>query len=332
MLAYSVDELAFLGIDNIKLEDIDGFDDLLSNIMKKAVDFIVENDLMNGYSKISVSSNRIKGRIDIDKTIRSGRDNVGEIVCSFFEFNIDNYYNQIIKKVARLLNNYGNINNNSRAILTSIDETFIGVRDISLEDIDFVSIDYDELSYWYKPAIVASKIVMENLIGMDEDGEDLLYNLEDEDRLWRIFEKFTRNLYIEEFTGGKTTAPIYKTGFRENRLDILIECKDHAIVVDTKWYNSKNKSSNRVNNEREVLDYLVSYVENERTNGREITRKLVGVVLYAQTDVKLEWINRIQNRCIEEVNFIIKEDTINLNQNFECIKKDLLMMIDAIIK
>lgn len=328
MLVYAIEEIAYMNPDNIEVESLESIDDLLAAMMSKSIELLNKNNFLNDYTPTIETSNRLRGKILIQKSYQNGSIAIDKIAYKYYKFNIDSYYNRIIKSATTVLLTYGTITNKSRRILNSLIEQFDRVSDIEVYEIDFQDIEYRELPFWYKPAMITSKLILDNLIGKDKAGEVMLYNLDDETRLCYIFERFVRNFYMEEYTGGVTTQPVYNTEVRNNELDMLVENNKVALVIDTKWYNSRNVKSNRVNNEREVWDYMTSYMENEEKEGRAISKEVHGVVLYGQTEANLDVLNRVQ---VRKDKYRIHEKTINLDQDFESIKNDLISLVDEFL-
>ena len=336
MLAYSIEELAHLDINKIKLERIDSIDDLLVELMNKSIELLKENNFLNDYTRYTASSTQPRGRLMVADSHKNGDIQKGKIIHQYSKFTIDSYFNQIIKCATRKLYTKGNIGNRAKATLVNILDDLVEVTDIDVKEIDMADLDYNDLPVWYKPAIVTSKLIIDNLTGKDKAGEVYLYDLPDEERLHRIFEKFVRNYLKREYKRAHTTSPIYelKDGVRED-LDILLEDDETAVIIDCKWYN---KTMNRKANRAQVQAYGDAYIEYHilKSSGsgsdseKEVNdgKKMYCTVLYAET---------IENKEIyksgQKVNekFIL-ERTINLNQDFQGIKTDIVNIVDKILE
>lgn len=334
MLVYAIKELEHLEPDEIDVESFTGVDDLLTAMMHKALDILNKHNYLNEYNKITVESDKPKGRLLIEESYRTGAIARGKLVHTKFEFNIDSLQNRIIKSaIAELMKN-GTLGEYYRAINARTYESMTEIRDIKLSDVQFNKLDMTYIPVWYRPALAVSKLIQENLMGLDKSGYIRLYNLSNEDRLHYIFEEFVRNYYKEEYTQAKTTRPYYNHKGDVNKLDILMEKGNTAIIIDTKWYNSRNIQANRNANFREVMDYMILYLENlEITRGlmhddlKEIN--LSGLVLYGRTDLNCSVLNTTRPRNLRhDIEYEITEHTIDLNTEFENIKRSLNSLAD----
>lgn len=331
MLAYSIEELAYLDINKIKLERLDSIDDLLVELMNKSIELLKENNFLNDYTRHTASSTQPRGRLMVADSHKSGDIQMGKIIHQYSRFTIDSYFNQIIKCAARELYAKGDIQSRGKATLANILDDLVEVTDIEVNEINMVDLDYNDSPVWYKPAIVTSKLIIDNLTGKDKAGEVYLYDLPDEERLHRIFEKFVRNFLKKEYKRAHTTSPIYelKDGVREE-LDILLEDGETAVIIDCKWYNT---TMNRKANRAQVQAYGDTYIEYHtikasRTKGEmETDGKLYCTVLYAETadNKKIYKSGQLVNEKY------ILERTINLNQDFQDIKDGIVNIVDKIL-
>jgi 5-methylcytosine-specific restriction enzyme subunit McrC len=331
MLTYAIDELAYMKIGDAEIDDCKTLDELLAALMIKAIELLYKNNYLNDYNRITGITDKVKGTILIDKTYNSGVIALGKVYCKYFVLNINSKPNIIIKSAITCLLRHGEISRERRFILNNIVEDLNNVADIDAMELDFEDLEYYLLPDWYKPAIVVSKLIVKNLLGMDKFGKVRLFVLDDEERLKYIFEEFVRNFYMQEYKDGKTTQPVYKVSeTSKNKLDMLIENDKRALIIDTKWYQSKNIYNNRRANIREIIDYIISYKENEVDTRKET----FGVVLYARTNANANVLNEEELRSLgkDYGECLICERTLDLNQEFEDIKNDLKDLADEFLE
>lgn len=332
MLTYAIDELDKLDIEDINTENRETLDDLLSEIMIQSVKLLREKDYLSEYNKVIKTGDKPKGNILIKKSYQTGDYGKGKIVYSYNELNMNSKENKLIKSSIKLLLRFGRgISKERKFGLSLILDEMHQVDEV--EDIEELlkDIDYINLPYCYRPSITASRLIIENLLGWDRHGSQRLLNTDDRHRLAIIFEKFIRNFLKIEYTNGVTTRPTYRlTGSnRINELDILVENKSIAVVIDTKWYQSKNITNNMNANIRQVTDYMLSYKENEKT-GQD--KDVYGLVLYAMTDANKELMRNPEPRNLPGYGvFMALEKATNLDQDFEVIKEDIVKILDEIL-
>lgn len=335
MLTYAVDEIPHMKIGDVDMEKCKSLDDLFAALLCKALDFLKSNKYISSYNKVRKSTDKPHGNILIQQSYNSGDIAYGKLCCEYFELNINSRYNIILKSTIECLIEYGKgISNKHLISLNQTLEELNTVKSVELMDIDFDSIDYKDITEWYKPAILVSKLIAKELLSKDKEGKSKLFRLDENDRLRYIFEKFVRNFYNIEYKNGITSHPVYEVAdSRKNNLDMLVECDSSAIIIDTKWYESKNYKNNRVNNIREVLDYAISYKEHETELGCTNRRLVYCILLYAKTGENSNILTRREVRSFgnDYGECEISEKTIDLNQEFTQIKTDLIRLIDNTI-
>ena len=332
MLTYAIDELAYMKPDDSDIEKYKSLDDLLASLMCRSAELLYENNFLNDYNKIGRATDRPRGNILMQETYDTGAYAIGKIYCENFELNINSLANKVIKSAARCLMRQGkDLSIGSILGLRRLVDELNYVNSIEGTNLNIEDLEYVDLPDWYKPAVVVSKLILDELLGKDEDGISRLFRLNDNQRLKYIFEKFVRNFYrIEYRYKAKTTKPVYTLeGGRQHRLDILLESENKAVIIDTKWYEGI-AGSNRSGNISQVYDYIGSYKENESLRGMGKKRRTTGIVLYAMTEDNKSKLNRIERRTMGKDlgSFHIYEKTINLNQEFDGIKKDLIKLVD----
>lgn len=330
MLAYAVEELARAKIGNIDFESCKSLDDLLAALMCNAIQLLNSNNYLSEYNNVRDITDKPQGNILINESYDTGEYAHGRLVCEYFKLNINSIQNRVIKSAIQYLAIYGKgISKVRKAKLLQAIEDLHDVDVIDREDIDLSEVSYEDLPDWYRPAIVVSRMIIEEMISTNRDGNGRAIKLDDVTRLKYIFEKFVRNFYIKEYNKARTTRPVYKvSGSGPNKLDMLLENDSTALIIDTKWY--ERESYSRKANERQALDYAISYREHER-NG--VRRRVEYIVLYATSIADYnETHGRSVKRDIGNDYGVLNiyEMGLNINQDFEQIKSDLISMADKI--
>lgn len=322
MLTYAIDELGFMQLGDIETEDCGSLDNLLASIMCRAMELLERNDYLREYIKKQDIIDKYRGTLDIQKTFGTNAHMESKLCCNYFELNNDNIYNQIIKKALSILNTRGSkISLDRHIIIKRHLEELSEISEVEIDNVNLGELEYSDLQPWYRTAISASKLVIEQLLGMDKEGNYLLLELSDDERLNYIFEKFVREFLQLEYDKAETTDPVYNTESGRKMLDILMECRTKALIIDTKWYSKT--SHNKQSNNRELLDYGETYSSLERGN-----RTLNCLILYAKTEEKIRLARPNTRFAGEEKEFTIYECIIDLNQEFDKIKKDLIEIVE----
>ena len=323
MLIYTIEELKHVDMDNKNCKSID---DLLASMICKSIELLYQNDYTalqdtGENTKISGYSSKI--------ALESGKSHT-----EYNESNINSIHNIAIKSAVNCLITYGkNISKHHRAYLAKVIDDLEAVRDTEAIEIDYNDIDNDELTAWYKATILVSKIITAQLLGKDKSNSSRLFRLDDNERIKYILEEFIRNIYKTEYKDGETSSPIYKLYNRRNSLDIMIENKSTILIINTKWYESSKIKYTRANNEREVTEYITSRKEYETSAGL-ISKETFGMILYNRTDGNEKVLNTDEVRSLgsDYGKCTICERTINLNQEFSDLKRDLINLANEFIK
>ena len=325
MLTYAVDGVAKMELGDVVIEKCNTLDDLFAGIMCRAMEVLEANNYLREYTEKRESIDRLKGRLDIKQTFGTSTYAEGKLHCKFFELNNDSIYNQIIKRALTSLITYGKgINEDRYAKLLRYIEDLSDVRDSEIDEVDLIEIDYESIPIWYKAAILASKLVIENLLARDEDGNYLLLELNDEERLNHIFEAFVRTFLQLEYKKARVESPYYLTDSGKKKLDILVEKMDEALIIDTKWYS--DITNNKQSNNREMLDYGETYTSIARGH-----RKLNCLIIYAKTIDKVKLAKPDVRFAGEAKEFTIYEDVLDLDQEFDKIKRDIIAKVEKFI-
>jgi len=168
---------------------------------------------------------------------------------------------------------------------------------------------------------------------IDESSGDYKFKdfLRDEKAMARLFESFVRNFYkIEQSEFNVKREDIKWKFVAENETDlsmlpimstdISLQSSSRKIIIDTKYYKEALKArftQEKINSGN--LYQLFSYLKNQESES-EITKSCEGILLYPAVESNFSF-------CYNYENHRIRIMSINLNQDWHYIKKDLLDII-----
>lgn len=338
MLCYAVDELAYFRLDESRLDNIRGIDDLLATILVNALDIWSDDSILRDYKDINICTDRIAGRIDFVKSYQTGSIANGMLHCGLSRLNEDTEYNQIIKfAIQTILYNGDDVKTETHVKLLNYFNNFLHVTNIDYSQYRLFDINTSELPTSYRPVIAASRIVIDNMLISDEiinepnERPEMLFQLDDSERYSRIFEKFVRNFYKKEYDATVSTPAYQMEGIDDNgnicvsgwdKPDIVLTKGNRTLIVDTKWYlNSHNESANR----HEIESYIDSFYR-FTPNSKEYN--VSGIILYANngSTKSKDYIKPKTENISRKV--IIYQRTIDMNCDFDNIKRQLIDLID----
>ena len=347
MLMYAIDELRGVQLRKIDSEEFKPLNNLYASILNTSMLYVLNSGILQEYKKFHEYTNKPKGKINIASSIKSNNYQKGLIECSYFRLNIDNSLNRVIKLAIRILLKYNNGISKDNISNLKLSVSFLTkVSDVVPKEIDFDNIDTKNLGLEYKTAFYMSKLIIEEFMAKENGSNRRIIEMEDTERMHRIFEKFVRNYYIVNYSnrhikiGAKqfSVRSTANTIYNKSITDITIENKqtDKIIIIDTKWYkevlNEKNKLDSE--NQRQIKEYVRDYKDEYGNDNTYIT----GILLYAKpnTDIDIVYTENgylpLENRNTGNEYARIYTKVIDLEQQFSEIEKKLGQIFEEYIK
>ena len=331
MLAYAFSSLKTDDFKSIETEKFNNISELLATILNKSVNLLIKRGFFKSYKEEEFCSSNIRGKINISKSIarKSFLKKRVFFVSDIFTENIK--LNQIIKTTLFNLVN-SDITNKLKNELKNSLKYFENVDFLNLKNVRW-TFKYDRNNNFYEMIMTVCELIYRNLLQTEVPGKYKTVQYIDESSLPKLYEKFVLQFYKKEVHQVKTNASQiswnldndYSYMLPRMRSDITIEYKDKVLIIDTKFYVKSNqeyysKKTYHSNN----LYQIFTYVKNKQSelNKNNIKKDVIGVLLYAQTDV-----NDINNSYYYMSGNKVGVCTLNLNENFENIKKSLFKLL-----
>lgn len=315
MLCYCIDELAYFDDAYIDYEEINGTHDLLATLLCKAFEHLYRNGYIKDYNQEQIITNKPRGRIDIPKSVSSGQLGKAKLVCNVSNIGIDTQLNRLIKASFSILIESNKlvddkIDRNLMAKLYRYREMLDNVSDIQVSLKELYEIT--DIPEWYKPIFAVCKLIWNDWIAFDSEGNHRLLELNDRNRLWIIWQKYLFNLARKELPEYKVYRPSFP-GVRHNwNTDLVIEdvVNKYALIADAKWYETSAMSTANMS---QVNTYESKYLH------KYSDRQTDGLVIYASdNNTKVFSPEPMDNgKTVTEI-------LINVNQDSESMKNDIL--------
>lgn len=334
MIAYDIESLAYLDPGKISSEDIKGFNDLLATMLCTSYESLMD-DLDKEFTSTELLSTRPYGKIDLEKSYKTGVISRGQMYCDVNTEDNNSIYNQVIKATFRLIRDCTGV---SKGCIKRIDKNIK-----TLSDVDDIEIYRELLDHItgipkrYEHIWVLVILIVNMWFIYDEQGKYNLLELNDKDKISMIFEHFGVNFGRLMFRGGRTTKPVYPvmTEYggnkvsRRNRLDMMLKNKHSVAIIDFKFYDKADTVGDS-GNVREVTDYATSFYEMDKD--RDKYNNITCILLYASKKNVKEIYKLQESREINGKNCRIYKATVNLNQDFDKIKDRLLWIYGEALK
>ena len=110
MLTYAFQELRQNNYEKIEGEIFDNIHDLFAEILSIGIAFLLKQGLRKEYISKHETLSSLKGKLDINGSVKNLSANKRKLDCDYDELSEDNLFNQILKTTSILLIKHGNEN------------------------------------------------------------------------------------------------------------------------------------------------------------------------------------------------------------------------------
>ncbi|WP_285767239.1 restriction endonuclease [Peribacillus sp. SI8-4] len=325
MLSYAYQTLNLSEYKHIGTEKFENVKDLYAEILSIGIPVLIRGGLIKDYICVEESSSVIKGKIDINSSIKKNALVDKKLVVIYDEFSEDILLNQIIKATLVFLSHSAKIKQKTRRLFYGFLPYFAEVSDIEMNLQLWNNVQYNRQNIRYQFIIDVCRYLFEELLLDENSTYQFMKQIQDEQRLSALYEKFIYSFFKRE-TDYLVSRPQIQwnvdDGFIEAlpimQTDIVLQKGNKTLIVDTKFYSenmvarfeggaSKQKSGN--------LYQIFTYVNNWNKKSTEIVG---GMLLYGRTTA-LNQPNHMYNIKGNEI-FVL---SLDLNQDFNGIKADL---------
>lgn len=332
MLTYAFKELRHNNYEYMNGENFDNIYDLFAEILSKGVAYLLKQGLHKEYALKEDAITTLRGKLDMQGTIREKISQRTRLACQYDEFTTDNIFNRIIKATAEVLICKPFVRNDRKDKLKKLMIFFDSMDDISPSVIRWNLLRYDRNTRTYQMIHSLCYFIMQNLLLSTEQGDTKLPHFSDE-HMNLLFQRFVMEYYRKHHPEFKAMAKQIKWNFSEcsagpNSLlpimqsDITLTLDERILIIDTKYYIKNlqehfGKSTIASPNIYQIHTYVMNEDKGHAGN-------VDGMLLYAKTiaDVQPELSFRTNDGNI------IMVKTLDLDQDFKCIKDNLEELVN----
>ena len=328
MLAYAFQVLRRNNYEDISKESFERIQDLFAEILFRGISSQIKQGLYKEYIVRNESLTCLKGKLDINATIRNHIQHRQEIACEYDDLSVNNVFNQILKTTAVILIREKSVEKSRRAALKTLMPYLDGIETIDPMSIHWGLLRFQRNNKSYQMLMNVCYFVIDGMLLTTESGEYRMATFSDE-HLNRLFEHFVLEYYRKEYVGRLTAnASVVEWAFENKedskglefmpkmKSDIMLKHGGKTLIIDTKYYGKALQTQyDKTTLHNANLYQIMAYVNNE---DRLNTGKVVGMLLYAKT----------QERISPDVDVYIKGyrylvNTLDLNLDFSQIRKQL---------
>ena len=325
MLAYAFKVLNENSYKKIETEEFENISELLTEILIIGVSKQIKQGLVKDYIDISEDVSSPKGKINITESINTLSFIKGKLNCTYDEFSLNCYLNQILKTTMDLLVK-SEISGSRKKKLKNLLMYFREVDLLERQDINW-KIRFDRNNQTYKMLINICYLVVNGLLHTETKGETKLMEFFDDRQLSTLYEKFILNYYKKEHPEISATSSQIEwqidDGFDillpKMQTDVTLVYENKILIIDAKFYSSNTqqyygKDTHHSGN----LYQIFTYVKNKEIELQGKDYEVSGMLLYAKTN---ESIQPDSNYVMSGNKISVK--TLDLNQEFSVIKEQL---------
>ncbi len=332
MLIYAWKKLKESGQINIDQINRIELINLLASVFLSGLEYLIKRNLDRNYILFSEDTRHIRGKFDFAVSIKRNLIKKVMLHCSFDEMSYNVIHNQIIKTMIMYLLRFKDLDDDIRKKLRTLYFYFNEVSTIELNKKVFRTVRLNHNNYYYDFLLKISELIYDNALFDEDTGKYKFYNFL-ENNMANIFENFVRNFYKIELpkelpdvdVKGSEQIKWDISDYDENSMEILpqmqtdtsIVYEKKKLIIDTKFYiealkGQYDKKKLISNNLYQIFAY-VKNSEKEFPNCQ-------GMLLYPKVDKDID-----VSYVIQEHKIMVR--TINLNQKWEQIYKDLIDIV-----
>ncbi len=290
MLSYAFKILQEDRYNQVATEDFEHTKDLCTEILIKGVTQQIKRGLGKEYiSKDEVLSSP-KGRIHISESIKDMSLFKKQVVCTYDDFSVNTYMNQIIKTTFLLLIR-SDIDKARKKKIRNLLMYFSGVDELDIYRVNW-NLQYNRNNHTYQMLIGICYLVVNGLLQSTTHGSAKLMNFLEGQQMHRLYEKFLLEYYRKEFPEILVRAsqipwqldndmnymlPIMQT-------DIMLTYRKKTLIIDAKYYENMtqvNYNKHKVHSGN--LYQIFTYVKNKELEVSDANHEVSGMLLYAKS-------------------------------------------------
>lgn len=330
MLSYAFRVLNEQGYKDIATEKFDNAAELCAAILSKGIAIQLKRGLGKEYVPRTEELSSLRGKIDISESIKTKAMLKRQLVCSYDDFSVNSYMNQIIKSTVELLL-HSDISKARKKELRKLMVYFVEVDQLDVRNINW-SMQYNRNNQTYRMLISICYLVVKGLLQTNSDGSRRLMDFLDEQRMCRLYEKFILEYYIREFPKIQTSASQIAWALDDGlgpmlpvmQSDIMLSFGEKILIIDAKYYAHTTQKQYDVHTlHSNNLYQIFTYVKNKEVEFGDKPHEVSGMLLYAKTDEAIQPDNTYQMSGNK-----ISVRTLDLNCDFAEIRRQLNVIIE----
>jgi len=299
MLTYAFQILRQSNYDDIAAEDFENIHDMFAAILGKGVAQQLKHGLYREYVNKFDNLTTLRGKLDIQGTIKNKLQHRQKLYCDFDELSENNLMNQVIKTTMTLLIKQGNVKIENKSVLKKDLLFFDSVDYIEPSEIKWGRIRYQRNNHSYRMLLNICRLVIDGLLLSTERGMIKMATFLDDQRMSHLYEKFMLEYFRYHHPELRANPDQVQWNLDDDNdmwlpnmiTDITLKSKDgRVLILDAKYYGQQMQSNFDVQTYRNANLYQIfTYVKNW---DKDQTGNVAGMLLYAKTSEEFQPANQ----------------------------------------
>lgn len=326
MLSYAYQTLHLGEYQHLGTERFHDLQDMYAKILTIGIPVLIRGGLYKDYVSIQGTSNVIKGKLDLNTTLKTNTLQRKNIALVYDEFSEDLLLNQLIKATLLYLCRSPKLSRAKRKGFHGFLPYFSQVSDIELHESLWKKVRYHRQNLRYQFIIDVCRLLYEELLLDEHTTTGSHREFQDTQSLASIFEKFIYAFYKREtnYHVFRPQIPWHTDdGFQEAlpmmRTDLVLQRDHKTLIIDAKFYSENMRArfeGGQMKHNAQNLYQLFTYVNNWQ---KKETETVSGMLLYAKTMAEIQ-----PNHLYQVKGHTYAIHALDLQQDFRGIKEDLL--------
>lgn len=305
---------------------------LFATVLIEGTSHLIKKGLDRGYASRTDEIAKIRGKIDFPLNIKKNYFSHPRLYCNYDELDYNVLHNQIVKNTIKAMVNCQGVEASANEKLKSLYLRLHSIDDIQLSKKSFRKVQLNRNNSFYDFMIKVCELIYDNLLINKSGGKSKFRDfLRDEKRMSLLFEEFVRNFYKRHLCRYKVSrshikwqlSPFTKQAadfLPRMETDITLKSANRRVIIDTKYYTNTLSGNDKIHSAN--LYQLFAYLKNQEDVNDAISLQCEGLLLYPTTHQELRHEYQYEGHKISI-------QTINMNQDWKNIEKDLLSMADS---
>ena len=313
MLSYAFQILKQSNYDEVASEQFDKVQDLFAAILSKGVAQQLKQGLYREYITKHETLSIMRGKLDMQETIRNRIQRKQKLACEFDELSENNLFNQILKTTLHFLVRDDGVASDRKAALKKLLVFFDRIDLLDPSGISWSRLHYQRNNRNYELLMNICYFVLDGILQTTDKGEYKMMAFSDE-HMARLYERFILEYYRQHHTYLNSDSMIRFLPIMQT--DIFLRMKEKILILDAKYYGQTLQHQyDKYTLHSGNIYQIFTYVKNQDKGN---TGNVAGILLYAKTD------EAITPDCMFNMGGnLIGAKTLDLNADFKAIAAQL---------